>query len=127
MTDPYKPPQLDRHNATAENGPWFIIPIAEVAILSAVLGFIFGFIVPPFYARWESFPNPGPLPWYVSWVDDFNEMTLMVMGISAPIFVLILGWCARAVAPPRILRYVPWWRTSFRELARKHRRQNSIG
>ena len=120
--NPYRPAKGEEEKTGQSNAPAFVFPIASVVITLAFVSFVLGVVVPFSYASRKTNPNAPPLPAYLNWVDNYDTATLAAMAVFVPLLVLLMGACARAVAPPSLLPYIPWWRKSFREVLRRHKR-----
>ena len=123
MQNPYRPSIPTEPN----DAPRFIVPIANTTIVLASITFVLGVVIPFAYSGRAANPSAQPLPSYLRWVNVFDQTTFAIAALSVPLFFLTLGVFARSVAPSSVLRYIPWWKTDFDEVLRRHKREKPSG
>ncbi|PNY36340.1 hypothetical protein C2E31_13490 [Rhodopirellula baltica] len=57
----------------------------------------------------------------------FDQTTFAIAALVVPLCFLALGAFARSIAPPFVLRYIPWWKTDIEDVLRRHQRDKASG
>ena len=123
MQNPYRPSLPTESN----DAPRFVVPIANTTIVLASITFVLGVVIPFTYSGRATNPSVKPLPSYLQWVNVFDQTTFAIAALAVPLFFLALGVFARSIAPSSVLRYIPWWKTEFDEVLRRHQRDKTSG
>ncbi len=86
------------------------VPLGEMVIVAAVLGFLGGLLVPAVVAARSIQPDKLPLSHFEQWIERNGSLVFFLLFPGLPLITLFAAICLRSCAPSWLLPYLPWWK-----------------